>query len=118
MKALDVITHEKLEEIKKKQVMRRNSVAQREVQAKIKQERLVVQDIDNKERYHKKNNNILNVQSGHNDKLKQLEQRENKLIERLKQTSTKTKKAYGKLDRVVQEGYAYYMNAGEEKRNL
>ena len=40
------------------------------------------------------------------------------MIERLKETNSKTRIAYSKLDRVVGEGYKYYLNAGAEKRNL
>ncbi len=51
------------------------------------------------------------------DKVRQLEQFEMSLIERLKNTHSKQQIAYKELESIVHQGYDYYLNSFKEKRD-
>lgn len=51
------------------------------------------------------------------DKIRKLEQAEMLLIDRLKNTHTKQQLAYKDLEKIVHDGYGYYLNSFKEKRD-
>ena len=61
---------------------------------------------------------ILDLSVENERRLKRLEEVEMQLIGRLKETTGRQKHAYNKLDKVVQDGYDYYMQSYEEKRSI
>lgn len=52
-----------------------------------------------------------------NDRVAKLEQVENALIDRLKHTHGKQQMAYKDLEKIVHDGYGYYLSSFKEKRD-
>ena len=53
-----------------------------------------------------------------NEKIKQLEQVEHQLLEWLKHTHSQQRNQYKNLEKIVHEGYNYYMNSFTEQRDV
>lgn len=58
------------------------------------------------------------MQEEYKDRIAQLEAREMNLVGKLRETTQRQRSAYQNLDRIVHQGYNYYFQSLEEKKQM